>query len=142
MNSNTNFKDVKSPDEVKQQLEKQYGAVTNQLTTEVEVLGRVNVAEAGALEEQFVNRIEDEFKSEQLKRLREDNAARKNFSIAIFIITVIWMFLVLWIVFNCAKGGLHLSDAVLIALITTTTANVFGFFYLVVNYLFNKEKST
>ena len=36
----------------------------------------------------------------------------------------------------------HLSDGVLIALITTTTANVFGFFYVVVNYLFNKDKST
>jgi hypothetical protein len=52
------------------------------------------------------------------------------------------MFIVLLIVIQCGRKSLMLSDGVLIALITTTTANVFGFFYVVVNYLFNKDKST
>jgi hypothetical protein len=43
---------------------------------------------------------------------------------------------------QCSRKVFILSDGVLIALITTTTANVFGFFYVVVNYLFNKDKST
>ena len=82
------------------------------------------------------------FSQAQLKRLLDDNKARKNFSVFIFAITVLWMFLVLFIIIQCSRKKFILSDGVLIALITTTTANVFGFFYVVVNYLFNKDKST
>lgn len=79
---------------------------------------------------------------ENLNRLKDDNAARKNFSDLIFTVTVIWMFAILFIVLLCGMGRIKLSNEVLITLITTATANVFGFFYVVVNYLFNKEKST
>lgn len=88
------------------------------------------------------NFYDEEIKREHLKRLREENQARINFSNSIFTVTVIWMFLVLVIVYHAGAGKLKYSDGVLIALITTTTANVFGFFYVVVNYLFNKDKST
>jgi len=37
---------------------------------------------------------------------------------------------------------LSLSDTVLVTLITTTTASVFGFFLLVMKYLFNPEFET
>ena len=83
-----------------------------------------------------------EFEKEALKRLVDDNHARKTFSQWIFAVTVLWMFCVLMIVIQCGRLILILSDGILIALITTTTANVFGFFYVVVNYLFNKDKST
>jgi hypothetical protein len=83
-----------------------------------------------------------EFSKAQLKRLIDDNNARKMFSKRLFGITVLWMFIVLGIVIQCGRKVITLSDGVLIALITTTTANVFGFFYVVVNYLFNKDKST
>jgi len=86
--------------------------------------------------------VDEEYSRAQLRRLLDDNKARKSFSIWIFAITVLWMFLVLMIVLQCSRGVFMLSDGVLIALITTTTANVFGFFYVVVNYLFNKDKST
>lgn len=86
--------------------------------------------------------LDAEFAQEKFNRLVDDNRARKAFSYWIFTITVLWMFLVLMIVLQCGRGTLRLSDGVLIALITTTTANVFGFFYVVVNYLFNKDKST
>jgi hypothetical protein len=79
---------------------------------------------------------------EHLRRLIEDNKARKTFSYWIFIATVLWMFFVLMIVVQVGRRSIMLSDGVLIALITTTTANVFGFLYVVVNYLFNKNKST
>ena len=83
-----------------------------------------------------------EYSLAQLKRLIDDNKARKSFSNWIFAVTVLWMFMVLMIVVQCGRRIIMLSDGVLVALITTTTANVFGFFYVVVNYLFNKEKST
>lgn len=83
-----------------------------------------------------------ELQKEQLKRLQDDNDARKKFSNHIFTVTVIWMFFILLIVVSCGNECMKLSDTVLVTLIGTTTANVFGFLYVVVNYLFNKEKST
>lgn len=102
---------------------------------------KVNVKEANVREVKERD-VEEEFSRAQLKRLLDDNKARKNFSVFIFAITVLWMFLVLFIIIQCSRKKFVLSDGVLIALITTTTANVFGFFYVVVNYLFNKDKST
>jgi hypothetical protein len=102
---------------------------------------RVNLKEANVKEVKGLD-MEEEFARVQLKRLLDDNKARKVFSVIIFAITVMWMFLVLFIVVQCSRKVFHLNDGVLIALITTTTANVFGFFYVVVNYLFNKDKST
>jgi hypothetical protein len=100
---------------------------------------RVTVKEANVRE---VSDLDEEFSRAQLKRLIDDNKARKTFSQWIFALTVLWMFGVMMVVIQCSRQVLILSDGVLIALITTTTANVFGFFYVVVNYLFNKDKST
>jgi len=102
---------------------------------------KVNTKEANVKEVKGLD-MEEEFARAQLKRLLDDNKARRVFSVIIFAITILWMFLVLIIVVQCSRKVFHLSDGVLIALITTTTANVFGFFYVVVNYLFNKDKST
>jgi hypothetical protein len=102
---------------------------------------RVNLEEANVNEVKGLD-VQEEFSRAQLKRLLDDNKARKTFSQWLFSITVLWMFIVLMIVIQCGRQALILSDGVLIALITTTTANVFGFFYVVVNYLFNKDKST
>ena len=99
----------------------------------------MNIKDANAEEVEVLNA---EFTKAQLKRLIDDNKARKMFSQRLFFITVLWMFIVLAIVIQCGRNKITLSDGVLIALITTTTANVFGFFYVVVNYLFNKDKST
>ena len=78
----------------------------------------------------------------QIQKFEDDNESRREFSRNIFAVTVIWMFLVLVVVIQCASGKWHLPDPVLIALITTTTANVIGIFIIVANYLFNREKST
>lgn len=79
---------------------------------------------------------------EQVQRFRQDNEGRRILRDAIFAVTVIWMLLVLLIVWHVGAGKMRLSDSVLITLITTTTMNVFGFLYVVVNYLYNKDKST
>ncbi len=60
--------------------------------------------------------MEAELARVQLKRLLDDNKARKVFSVIIFAITVLWMFLVLIIVVQCSRKVFHLSDGVLIAL--------------------------
>lgn len=78
----------------------------------------------------------------QIRKFEDDNEGRKEFSRNIFAVTVVWMFLVLMIVIQCANGKWHLSDSVLIALVTTTTATVIGIFIIVANYLFNRDKST
>ena len=78
----------------------------------------------------------------QIRKFEDDNTGRREFSRSIFTVTVIWMFLVLMIIIQSASGRWHLSDSVLIALITTTTANVIGVFIIVANYLFNRDKST
>jgi hypothetical protein len=75
-------------------------------------------------------------------KLEQNNQGRIVLRDAIFILTTVWMLAVLFIVWKKGLGVLNLSDTVLVALITTTTANVFGFLYVVVNYLYNKDKST
>ncbi|HVG17232.1 MAG TPA: hypothetical protein VM935_19825 [Chitinophagaceae bacterium] len=75
-------------------------------------------------------------------KMVQDNEGRRKFSWAIFIVMMVWMFMVLLVVIQCAKGKWALSDSVLIALITTTTATVIGIFIIVANYLFNRDKST
>jgi hypothetical protein len=75
-------------------------------------------------------------------KMVQDNQGRREFSRSIFRVTVAWMFLVLAVVCLCASSKWHLSDSVLIALITTTTATVIGIFIIVANYLFNRDKST
>lgn len=75
-------------------------------------------------------------------KMVQDNEGRRKFSWAIFRVMVVWMFVVLLIVIACAAGWGKLSDSVLIALVTTTTATVIGVFVVVANYLFNRDKST
>lgn len=80
--------------------------------------------------------------NELVDKVHNDNIARIKYSEAIFTVTVMWLFFVLVTVVAVGKGFLKLSDTVLITLITTTTVAVFGFFLAVVNYYFNKDKST
>ncbi len=75
-------------------------------------------------------------------KMVQDNLGRRRFSWAIFYVMVLWILIVLFVVVQCAIGHWHLSDSVLIALITTTTATVIGVFVVVANYLFNRDKST
>lgn len=96
----------------------------------------------GKLHELEKQALELQLLKAQIRKFEDDNEGRKEFSRSIFAVMVIWMFFVLMIVIQSANGKWHLSDSVLIALITTTTANVIGTFIIVANYLFNKEKST
>ena len=79
-----------------------------------------------------------------------DNATRKSYGKQILVLTYVWLFLTLATVWASAchlhvtqvwpprfeAVGFSLSDATLIALITTTTANVLGLTYVIAGYLF------
>ena len=127
---------TKSPEALAAELESELGAgsVTKVNTLEAEKEEEIK------LEEEKLYKIR-RLKAE-VEKLEQDNEGRRVLRNSIFSITVVWMFLILVLVFHAGTGRLKYSDTVLVALITTTTANVFGFLYVVVNYLYNKDKST
>ena len=81
------------------------------------------------------------------KNLQQDREARKDYANKTFILTCVWGLLIFVIIFSIAKGSFifydkwnfKLSDKVLITLITSTTVNFFGFFLLVMKYLFHTK---
>lgn len=76
----------------------------------------------------------------QNQSLRDDIKARKKYADSIFQLVCCWLVVVLLLL--CANGlkcGFSLSDGVLIAVISGTTANVLGLFLVVANYFFPKR---
>jgi hypothetical protein len=66
---------------------------------------------------------------------------RRRYALWLFWLSVIWLIVILaFLLFAAIKTmfgiDFELSDAVLIALITTTTINVLGLFYIVARWLF------
>lgn len=79
-------------------------------------------------------------KDQQLQQTKEEHELRKKFlhTIYTFVATVVYAALLL--AFFTAAGMIHLSDAVLIALLTTTIANVLGCLFIAFNWLFPKRE--
>lgn len=85
---------------------------------------------------------------EKLKGLEQDREQRKEFSHKIYALVCIWLGLLIFILCMSA-WGIHfyplpskeffLSDNVLIALITGTSANIIGLMAIVILYLFPKS---
>ena len=98
-------------------------------------------------EEKFLDKnVSKEIQLEELKTLQEynrtlkqNNDERKKYAGWIFLLTCFWAFLIFIIIFMQGLGHMTLSDQVMITLITSTTINFFGFFLLVVKYLFNSR---
>lgn len=72
------------------------------------------------------------------KIIEEDMRARKHYARALFILVCSWLGIALAIVILVGWKVLALSDAVLIALITTTTASVIGLFAIVARYFYRQ----
>ena len=90
-------------------------------------------------------RVEDLIeKRHKNQSLQQDREARKQYALMTFILTCVWCVFI-FVVIGCAAEGylvhshFRLSDKVLITLITSTTINFFGFFILVMKYLFHTE---
>ncbi|PUZ29126.1 hypothetical protein DCC81_06585 [Chitinophaga parva] len=89
-------------------------------------------------EEAFtLDQISTGIRLEYLRTLRQNNGQRKIYARLIFVFTCLWAAVIFVMLFLAGFKRLELSDTVLVALITTTTINFFGFFLLVVKYLFN-----
>ena len=81
----------------------------------------------------------DEAKA-KLRGVKQDTEERKTYANKIFKLICVWLLAVFGIL--VAQGsdcGFELSDAVLLALIGGTTANVLGIFIIVAQYLFPKR---
>lgn len=85
-----------------------------------------------------LKRKELEEKDESLKDHRQDREQRKIFSSRIFLFMCAYMVISILIVGCCGFGWMSLSESVLIALLTTTLANVIGVFNFVAKYLSHK----
>lgn len=96
-------------------------------------------------EEQFTDEAtERRIRIEELNTIKEynrtlsqNNDERKKYAHKIFTLTMIWSALIFVILFLTGWKIIQLSDTAIITLITSTTVNFFGFFYLVTRYLFN-----
>ncbi len=96
-----------------------------------------------SLEKLELIKLDTKLKSEELEGAKQDRKQRQEFSNKIFYFLCIFEALVLGIVIGVGAKLFVLSDNVLIAFITTATANVIGIFLLVARYLFNiKERPT
>jgi uncharacterized membrane protein len=83
--------------------------------------------------------VELDLRKEFLKGNIQDREERKNFANKIFKLLTVFLATIVLVVI-CAgfskRIGFELSDTILIALLTTTTANIIGIFLFVVKYIF------
>lgn len=71
------------------------------------------------------------------ERYKQDTRFRKHFSWWVMSIAPAWLVIVATLVYLCASGLFYLSDAAIVALLTTTTANVLGLAYIVLHGIFD-----
>jgi hypothetical protein len=67
---------------------------------------------------------------------------RKLYAGRLFVLSLVWLLAIAVFLFLAGWGKLKVADSVLIALITTTTANVLGLFYIVARWLFPNKNSS
>ncbi len=92
-------------------------------------------------EEALKQTWEERLNDEEIRDRQQNRAQRKEYADNIFTFLCVYMLFVGLIITGVGNShcGFELSDTVLIALITTTTANVIGIFVFVVKYLFNPK---
>lgn len=78
--------------------------------------------------------------TDEVGRQRDYHGLRNEYVPKLFNLIVIWLLFVAFCVLATGFGLMRLSDAVLIAFITTTTATVIALFVIVANWLFPKQK--
>ncbi len=104
-------------------------------------LGEVNESESNFDKDAITNRDTLKIYNTELSTNIDE---RKKYARWIFILTCLWATCIFTIIFFLGFGqclNFKISDSVMIALITSTTINFFGFFLLVIRYLFAVKKS-
>ena len=76
----------------------------------------------------------------KLNRYSHTSKLRKHSAYWVMIVVSFWLFLVVGIVFLCGFAVMNLEASVIIALLTTTTANILGLPLVVLRGLYPKEK--
>lgn len=92
--------------------------------------------------ENSISSFDEQYKSVILLDFSRKSEMRVAYANNIFSLVCIYLCVVGIILWQSGKqlNGFQLSDNVLIALLTTTTANVIGLFTFVVKYLFPNDK--
>lgn len=76
----------------------------------------------------------------KLKRYNDTSKLRKHSAYWVMLVVSFWLFLVVGIVFLCGFAVMNLEASVIIALLTTTTANILGLPLIILQGLYPKEK--
>lgn len=86
------------------------------------------------------NKLEQEVEKlkQEVENISQDRKERKKFGIWTFWLVVAYLSVIFVLIFLSGFFCVYLSDAVLIALVTTLATNVLGIFYFVMKYLFSK----
>lgn len=118
--------------------ERLVSALSSTLSTSEELSSDISIQDSPAelvaeLQRKKIDRL-----SEEIEDVKQDRSQRKIFSYCIFGFMCTYMAASLVIVFFCGFGLMALNESVLIALLTTTLANVIGVFNFVAKYLFHK----
>ena len=77
----------------------------------------------------------------EIDRVKQHMGERKLHTKLIYRFIYLWCVAVAVLLLGCGIGKIRLSDLVLSTIVGCTTLNVFGVFYLVMRFLFNKNKS-
>lgn len=132
---------IKTPGTILQNLLQSISEATNQPSQPAS-------EEKEFVEENFERAIKTEdlkLRKEVYELAKQNRTERKKYAWHIFIVTCIWATLIFMIVIANGLKSINgkqyftfeISDKVMITLITSTTLNFFGFFLLVVKYLFH-----
>lgn len=76
----------------------------------------------------------------KLNRYSDTSKLRKHSAYWVMIVVSFWLILVVGIVFFCGFAVMSLEASVIIALLTTTTANILGLPLIILQGLYPKEK--
>lgn len=77
---------------------------------------------------------------EELDSKKQDRIQRKEYANKIYWLLCVYILVVMLLLYFCAFRLTKLSSEVLIAIITTMTANVIGIFVFVAKYLFHTKE--
>ena len=97
------------------------------------------VEDIGSSENKVSRNYKKALEDEELKSRTQDREQRKKFATRIFWVVIAYIAVVFVVLFFCGYSCIYLSDAVLITLLSTTTANILSLLVIVFNYLFPKK---
>ncbi len=79
------------------------------------------------------------FRKEELEGRKQDRKQRGEYANKIFVLLCAYLGIILLALFLSGLRVMNTSDTVLVALVTTATANVIGIFIFVAKYLFHTK---